>query len=452
MAVNRRLIYWLIKAYIKKWRKTFFLFFLIGLAFFFILRYFISSFIAKVPLVHKEVIGSVGAYTVDTLPSFVLQDLSRGLTSVDKIGNPHPDLATSWEISDNGKTYVFHLRHGISFVDGTPFTAKEIPFAFSDVTIQRPDPYTIVFRLKDSYAPFLVNISRPIFKGGFVGIGKYKVTDIRLNGTFVASISTIATDNPLAVRLYQFYPTQESLKIAFVLGNITKAVGLTDLTFKDMTFRQFPNAEVTKQTNFTELVTLFYNSQDKLISDKLLRDALSYAIPNSFSEGQRATSPISPQSWAYAPNQMRLQDLDHAKLLLQDVIKQDSLTKIPTITVDVLPQYNPIIKQIASSWKEIGIQIKVKEVKSIPLDGFQIFLGNFNVPRDPDQYSLWHSDQNNNITGYKNVRIDKLLEDGRKILDQTTRLKTYADFQKYLLDDQPASFLYFPFTYTVARK
>jgi peptide/nickel transport system substrate-binding protein len=67
---------------------------------------------------------------------------------------------------------------------------------------------------------------------------------------------------------------------------------------------------------------------------------------------------------------------------------------------------------------------------------------------------LWHSSQIqiNNISKNKNVRIDKLLEDGRKTNDLEERKKIYADFQKYLLEDPPAAFLYFPYEFTVARK
>jgi len=79
-------------------------------------------------------------------------------------------------------------------------------------------------------------------------------------------------------------------------------------------------------------------------------------------------------------------------------------------------------------------------------------LGEFPVLSDPDQYTLWHSSHDTNITKYKNLRIDKLLEDGRQVIDLEERQKIYADFQKYLLDDMPAIFLYFPYTFTISRK
>jgi peptide/nickel transport system substrate-binding protein len=227
-------------------------------------------------------------------------------------------------------------------------------------------------------------------------------------------------------------------------------IGLTDSTFKDTSFNQFPNATVEKHIDYSQLVTLFYNTQDKVLSDKKFRDALSYTLPDTIAQGERAASSLPPQSWAYRQNSLREQDTEHATLLLKDV-KDQYKENIPTLTISTLPNYKDLAQIITKEWKKIGIKTKIKVVNNLP-DQYQIFLGKFNVSHDPDQYSLWHSDQTNNITNYKNIRIDKLLEDGRKTLDQDQRIKFYEEFQKYLADDQPASFLYFPYVYSVSRK
>ena len=52
-------------------------------------------------------------------------------------------------------------------------------------------------------------------------------------------------------------------------------------------------------------------------------------------------------------------------------------------------------------------------------------------------------------TGYKNLKIDKLLEDGRSTFDQEERIKYYFDLQKNLDDDNTAIFIYFPYNYTI---
>ncbi|HLD24400.1 MAG TPA: hypothetical protein VJB96_00640, partial [Patescibacteria group bacterium] len=74
------------------------------------------------------------------------------------------------------------------------------------------------------------------------------------------------------------------------------------------------------------------------------------------------------------------------------------------------------------------------------------------VPSDPDQYPFWHSTQSQtNVTGYSNVKIDKLLEDGRSELDQEKRKLIYADFQRRLVEDAPAIFLYYAKLYSIKR-
>src|SRR5438270_409504 len=107
---KRRLLFWLIRAYLRKWAKVIIFSFLGGLVIFFIL-YSTSSFLLKlIPLEKKVVIGVAGNYSSDVLPSFVLTKLSTGLTFVDAKGHIQPALAQKWEIKDKGKTYIFHLN------------------------------------------------------------------------------------------------------------------------------------------------------------------------------------------------------------------------------------------------------------------------------------------------------------------------------------------------------
>jgi peptide/nickel transport system substrate-binding protein len=91
-----------------------------------------------------------------------------------------PDLATSWKVSNGGKTYTFKLRRGVKFHSGTPLTARDVVASFRKLhkppkgtlslrraffamvdTISNPDDYTVVFKLKDPFAAFLNVISIP---------------------------------------------------------------------------------------------------------------------------------------------------------------------------------------------------------------------------------------------------------------------------------------------------
>src|SRR6185503_9585323 len=102
----RRLIFWLIKAYIKKSGKTILLSFLLGLLIFFSFVFSSKYFNRIIPVYKKASIGVVGAYRQDNLPPVITNKFSRGLTSVEKDGSIKPDLAEKWEIKDKGKTYI----------------------------------------------------------------------------------------------------------------------------------------------------------------------------------------------------------------------------------------------------------------------------------------------------------------------------------------------------------
>lgn len=447
---RKRLLVWLLKAYFKRWRKTILLSF-VGGSIIFILLYLISSFFVNLsPFKEKQVIGILGSYTKDDLPQEVSTLVSYGLTTIGEDGKALPGIASSWVIKDNGKTYIFNLRQDVYFSDKTRVTSYLINYNFIDVSVEKPDEDTIVFKLKDSYAPFLVTVSRPVFKKDFVGIGEYKLSSIDLNGDFVRSVE-LQSRNKNKTLIYQFYPTESSLKIAFLLGEISKISGVSDINFLGTTFNAFPGFKIERKVNYSQLATLFYNAQDSALSDSRIRRALSYSAPNSFATGLRTRLPYSPSSWAVSLSfDIYEQDFEHAKLLISQSRDETKSAKL-SLSIKTLKKYKNTALQIQSAFSKIGINVKIEEVDSLP-DSFQIFLGEFNVSKDPDQYVLWHSSQPNNITGYRNLRIDKLLEDGRRTVNLNERKKIYTDFQKYILDDPPATFLFFPYSYTVSRR
>ncbi|MBI2613328.1 MAG: hypothetical protein HYW62_00950 [Candidatus Levybacteria bacterium] len=451
IVLRKRLLIWLIKAYITRWGRNIAIYFGIGLLVFFIINIALSSFITRLPFIEKETIGMVGPYTTDDLPQEILSKISRGLTKTEKDGGVKPDVAEKWRIAPNGKGYAFYLRKDLKFSDGSAVTADNIEYGFSDVSVLKPDKHTIVFNLRDTYSPFLTTVSRPIFKKGFVGIGEYKVKKIKLNGDFVESIELYSEKSRKSLTYELFYPTALSLKTAFALGEVSKITNLPDVNFKGTSFNSFKNAKVEKKVNYAKLVTLFFNTKNSTLSSKALREGLSYTMPDNFSQGERNASPLSRFSYANQDGvDIYRQDSEHAQLLIDSSGLATASGKI-SLTMNTLPKYEETAKKIAEVWKQLNIETTIQITNQVP-QSFQIFLGEFNISPDPDQYALWHSSQVNNITHYDNKRIDKLLEDGRKELDIEKRKIIYADFKKYILADPPASFLFFPYYYEVSTK
>ncbi len=63
--------------------------------------------------------------------SFTMQEMCMaGLVQIDENGQPQPDLAESWEISEDGLTYTFHLRKGLKWSNGEPLTAADFVFGW----------------------------------------------------------------------------------------------------------------------------------------------------------------------------------------------------------------------------------------------------------------------------------------------------------------------------------
>ncbi|CQR57343.1 nickel ABC transporter substrate-binding protein [Paenibacillus riograndensis] len=102
-----------------------------------------------------------------------------GLVEYGEKGSILPALAESWDISEDGKVYTFHLRHGVKFSDGTDFNAAAVKFSFERwmndpanslnvaaalQSIDVIDDHTLTMTFNKTYYPFLTELSfaRPV--------------------------------------------------------------------------------------------------------------------------------------------------------------------------------------------------------------------------------------------------------------------------------------------------
>ncbi len=397
-------------------------------------------------------IGIVGRFNERNLPVFIQNQISLGLTMLGTDGEATASLAKSWETDEKGTTYIFHLLPDISWHDGKKFTAGDINYRLQGVTFDPVNETTLKVTLKEVFAPLPVFMSQPLFKANLNGLGIYKVVRLIKNGDTISEMTLKSQDfrsggqdTKYPTLTYKFYSNFDDALLAFKMGeiNILKEINnLRDLkAWKNVTIK-----EITRYDRFTGI---FFNLNNPLFKEKEVRQALAYALPK-IDDFDKAYSPISPLSWAYS-KKIRLynSDLETASKMLSKSPVSSSSTEI------VLSTYANLIQEaqtVADSWKKAGLNVKVKVENSIPAD-YQVFLLTQMIPPDPDQYSYWQSTQEGiNITSYSNPKIDKLLEDGRKTVDKESRMKIYADFQRYLVDDSPVIFLYFPKIYQAERK
>ena len=118
------------------------------------------------------------------------------------------DLATDWNVSEDGLTYTFTLREGVTFSDGSPFTAEDVVFTYEQVksnpannenvdlsrldTVTAQGDYQVVFQLKEAYSPFFDTTAQlgivpsdsydsTLFDTMPIGTGAWKVSQYDLN-------------------------------------------------------------------------------------------------------------------------------------------------------------------------------------------------------------------------------------------------------------------------------
>lgn len=389
-------------------------------------------------------VGLVGDVTPATLPTSIQDLISRGLTRLEHDGSLKPDLATQWEATDSGKTYTFTIAQNARWHDGKPVEAKDINYNIRDVTFTVTSPFAIRATLREPFSPFLTLVTKPILRTGLKGFGPYRVGSVRLKGDAVQFLRLEPVgDQAAPSREYRFYRTETAAITAFELGDVDV---LEDMSSSD-TFTNWKNASVSALSRYTRVVALYFNIKEPMFAEKSFRQALGYATPDVGYE--RAYAPIAKTSWAYTDDVKKYDyNLSQAKKLM---VGAKIASQSATLTITTFSQFVDIAQKIAASWTSIGVPTTVQVVNQI--GQFQVLLSAQAIPPDPDQYPLWHSTQiSTNLTGYVNVKIDKLLEDGRKELDLEKRKKIYADFSKRLVEDAPAIFLYYPTTYTITRK
>ncbi|MFC1627397.1 ABC transporter substrate-binding protein, partial [Patescibacteria group bacterium] len=377
----------------------------------------------------------------------ISQTISRGLIAFDETGQVKPDLAKTWEILEEETLYKIYLKPDVFWNDGTRLIASDLNYDIPDVEVRYPTENIIEFKLEESYSPFLSILARPVFNNNQLGAGDFTIKKIKYRGPFLKSLELVGSNKTL---IYQFYPSNQSAWLGFRLGEVNT---LKNLITNPLSEAWQKKLDINESTNYQQYIAIIFNLSHPQLAAKPLRQALAYAIKDkSPSPETRALSPISPKSWAYnskvkpynfSPSQ--------AKDLFEKAGEEASISGQLEINLGTSPSLLNLAESIAQSWEEtLNIKTNVKTINSID-QNFEAILVVQEIPLDPDQHALWHSTQDTNISKYSDLKVDKLLEDGRKILDQDQRAETYQDFQRFLVEDSPAIFLQHPITYTINR-
>lgn len=470
-----RVSVWYVQAFWQKYKKLL----LAGVGLGIILVWLFPRAIQYIPRARSaRYIGRVGLFVWSDLPLDIQQKVSAGLTALDESGEVVPVLAERWSVEEDGTVFRFLIKENLRWQDGKPFTPEDVQYNFGDVMTVATNN-EVVFRLKDPYAPFPSVVSQPLFRHietqrlglwqqtQIIGLGEYRVVSVKYTNGFV---SQLTLENDRERLTYRFYSSEQDAVVAFRHGDIDVLEHMP--TIEALLPDERRRYRLTEAVNLRQYVALYFNTADPQLSREV-RQALAYATekPGPDSPKLRALSPISPLSWAYnATDEVNafVQDLPHAVELYMSVNPGQPLA----LTLDAPLALLSDAQAIANQWQHLGdlaqqqcertkkandpscerFQIHVTARVITDLQDIQAALFAREVPPDPDQYSWWHSTQSTNITRYQNPRVDKLLEDARKETDEQKRKVLYFEFQRYLVEDVPAMFLWYVNEYHVERR
>lgn len=385
-------------------------------------------------------LGFIGTYQEHDLPEEVTRLISQSLVASDEKGRIVGKLVAGWETNNDATVFKFKLKDNLKWADNSPLKSQDLVFSVPNTEISTPDDKSVQFNLKEPYSALPSLLTKPILKkGSMIGTGPYKIISIEKSRIFITKIELKSTDSNLPTIYIRFYPTEKVAQTGFNLGEIQALFGFSSTR----AFSDNPKVSLKQKTDYSKIVSILL--QTTALSNRSLRQALAFAAPEI--EGQEvANNPYPPFFWAYNPDSKKyLSNPDEAQLALDRAeasLGEDKLKEELILTAT--PNLEEVGNMVVENWRNLGLNVKLR-IESGIAQNFQSLLITQSIPQDPDQYVLWHATQEKtNLTKYNSKRVDKDLEDGRKAITEEERKEKYFDFQKTLLEDAPAIFLYFP--------
>lgn len=387
--------------------------------------------------------AQIGLYQINRLPPPILKKISYGLVTISPNGLPQASpIVEKYTISPDEKTYTFTLKRGVFWHNGKELDAKDINLEIPYTSSRIIDDLNFQLQLQSPFSPIMSILSQPLLKNDTIGLGDYKIENYTYQDGYLKSLALSNPSHQQNNLTYVFYPSAKDAILGFKLGEIDTIPNLTSQN----DIPNWPNTKISSQINTSSYVAIFFNTAK--FGDKKTRQALAYATPKNYAKKDRAISPIDPNSWVYT-NQVKEYNFDptHA----QELFKGSKLNSIQLQVND--RELLSIASDIKSSWeKTLRLKVEIVTRTQTNLEDFDVLLALSEIPLDPDQYSFWHSTQTNtNLTKLSSPRIDKLLEDARQINNPQARKIFYTEFQKALLEESPAIFLFYPTQYSITR-
>jgi len=430
----------------------------------------------------------------------------NGLIKYDKNLNIVGELAKDWKISNGGKVITFYLRDDVRWHDGEPFTAYDVEFTYNKITdpeVRTPysgdflkierleviDKYAVKVVYKEPFSPALSSWSMSIMPKHLlegedlntssygrnpIGTGPYKFKRWKSGQRIDLVANQDYFEGPpfIGRYIYRIIPDNATIFLELQAEGVD-LMSLAPLQYRRQTDNNFFKTHYNKfRYPAFGYTYLGYNLLEDKFKDKRVRQALNLAVDKDelidgilMGLGRPCTGPFVPESWAYNKDiRFTTYNPKKAKKLLGQagwrdenkdgwLEKENEIFKFTIITNQGNDERRRAAEIIQQRLKEVGVKVDIKIVEwsvfvteVINKRRFEAVLLGWGLGQDPDCYDIWHSSKTKegefNFINYHNKELDRLLDQGRRIFDQSKRARIYHKVQKILYDDQPYMFLW----------
>jgi len=427
-------------------------------------------------------------HLITAFPSFMVVNgnIYEGLTAIDKDLKVIPSLAESWTVSEDGKTYTFKLRSGVTFHDGSPMEAADVvasvkrllskdiasPLASRLSAVESAnaiDAQTVELKLKEASAALLSSLAtiaivprsmeanKDALQKAPVGTGPFKFQEWQPNGYILLTKNEAYWEKGL--------PKLSGLKFNIVPESATRQVGLTNGQYAllpnidaatALQLKGKPNVKLAETMDLAYTLIGMNVSKPPFDNPKV-REAVNYAINREeiveaalFGAGVPG-GPLSPalKSWALDVKEFGCYAHDPAKA--QALLKEAGVATPVSVTLKVLPRQD--IKDIAQIVQEqmnkAGFKVELinqeqgQFIQDWRNSNFDMFASLNAGQPDPDEYfyRTFRTGGSTNVYKYSDAEIDGLLDKARSQTDQAQRKAAYDAVQKKLACTGPVAHL-----------
>lgn len=433
--------------------------------------------------------------------TLVASNIYSQLIRLNLEGEPIPDLAESWTISDDGTEYTFELADGATWHDGEPVTADDVVFSFEELVsraprseswmpnvaaFEAPSADTFVIRLKEPFAPLLSILGDPnaqpfiypkhLWQGEDpeelesertkpTGSGPFKIDSFEGGEiVLVRNEDYFKPDLPYLDRLvFQISADEAVRNVAFESGETDFLYAYIAPVERASDFRDSDDVQVIEQ-GLGVATTLFMlmNSEEGPTADRDVRQAIAYAIDRDriqqralFGEGGVAHSHLGSTVPFYTNEFDQYQGddrIERARELLDDAgypLEDGTRFSVRLANTVGTPTHDRAADLIKSDLEELGIQVQIENLDvSAFLDtvfakrDFDLALQIFTTGPDPTVSVPPRYRKATIGEAYANAGgyVNRELErlfETEFALDQADREEAWREIQRILMEDLP---------------